>query len=83
MVMNERLRQVLASRQHQATWIATGIGNAHQLEITDDVLIVDDFAVELLEQAESDIRLPAVDFITDGLELVMHAERANLVASRS
>jgi hypothetical protein len=37
--------------------------------------------VELLKQAERDIRLPAVDFITDGLELVMHAERANLVAS--
>jgi hypothetical protein len=39
--------------------------------------------VELLKQAERDIRLPAVDFITDGLELVVHAERANLVASRA
>jgi hypothetical protein len=39
--------------------------------------------VELLEQAECYVRLPILDFVADGLELVVHAERTNLVPSRT
>ena len=78
-VVHQRLRQVLAARQHQAARVAAGIGDSHQLEIAHDVLVVDDLAVELLQQREHDVRLPALDLVADRLELVMHAERAHLV----
>ena len=79
MIMHQRLRQVLAARQHEAARIAAGIGNAHQLEVARDVVVVDDLAVKLLEQGEHHVRLPALDLVADRLELVMHAERPNLV----
>ena len=84
MVMHERLRQVLAARQHQAARIAAGIGNAQQFEIADDVLVVDGFAVELLEQVEHDIRLPVLDLVADRLELVCTPSgRTSCPAARS
>ena len=78
-VVDQRLGQVLAARQHQAARIAAGIGNAHQLEIAHDVLIVDDLALKLLEQAEHHIGFPAVDLFADRLELVVHAKRTNVM----
>jgi hypothetical protein len=36
--------------------------------------------VKLFEQIEDHIRLPALDFVADGLELVLHAERPHFVA---
>src|SRR5262249_2445158 len=80
MVMHQGLRQVFAARQHQAARIAAGIGHAHQLEIARDVVVVDDLAAELLEQAERHVRLPVLDLVTDRLELVVHAQRPDLVA---
>ena len=56
---DQLLRQVLAARQHQAARIAAGVGNAQQLEIARDVLVVGGLAVELLQQVEDDVRLPA------------------------
>ncbi len=79
-IMHQRLRQILAARQHQAARIAAGIGHAHQFEIADDILVVDRFAVKLLEQREHHVRLPGLDLVADRLELVVHAERAHLVA---
>ena len=79
-VGQQLLRQVLAARQHQAARIAAGIGNAQQLEIAGDVLVVGGLAVKLLEQIEDDVRLPALDLVADRLELVLHAERPHLVA---
>ncbi len=81
-IMHQRLRQILAARQHQAARIAAGIGNAQQFEIARDVLVVGGLAVELLEQIEDDVRLPALDRVADRLQLVLHAERPHLVAGR-
>ena len=67
MVMNQRLRQILAARQHQAARIAAGIGDAQQFEITDDVLVVDRFAVKLFEQRKYRVRLERVDRFADRL----------------
>src|SRR6266566_2033635 len=74
------LGQILAARQHEPARIAAGIGNAQQLEIAGDVLVVDGLAVELLEQIEDDVRFPALDFVADRLELVLDAARPHLVA---
>ena len=38
--------------------------------------------MEFLEQVEDDLRLPFDDGIADRLKLVLHAERAHLVAER-
>src|SRR5262249_52833624 len=67
------LGQVLAAREHESARIAAGIGHPQQLEIARDVLIVDGFTVKLLEQIENHVRFPALDFVADGLELVLHA----------
>ena len=64
-VMHQRLGEILAAREHQAARIAAGIGDAHQLEIARDVLVVDDLAVELLEQREHRVRLPGLDRVAD------------------
>ena len=37
--------------------------------------------MELLEQIEDNVGPPALDFIADRLELVLHAERPDVVAS--
>ena len=39
--------------------------------------------MELLEQVEDHIRLPALDLVADGLELVLYAERPHLVPRRA
>ena len=67
MIMHQRLRQILAARQHQPARIAAGIGHVQQLEIAHDVLVVDRFAVKLLEQREHHVRLPGVDVVADRL----------------
>jgi hypothetical protein len=77
------LRQILAAREHESARIAAGIGHPQQLEIARDVLIVDGLAMKLFQQIEDHIRLPTLDFVADGLELVLHAERAHLVARRA
>src|SRR5215472_12831092 len=77
------LGQVLAAREHEPARIAAGIGHPQQLEIARDVLIVDGFTVKLLEQIENHVRFPALDFVADGLELVLHAERPHFVACRA
>ena len=80
-VIGEKLLgDVLAARQHQAARVAAGIGNAHQFEIAGDVLVVGGLAVELLEQIEDDVRLPALDHVADRLQLGLHAERPGVVA---
>ena len=76
------LRQILAARQHEPARIAPCIRDPQQLEIARDVLIVDRFAVKLLEQIENHIGFPAFDLVADRLELVLHAERPDLVAGR-
>ena len=79
MIVHERLGQAFAARQHQASRVATGIRDPHQLEKTRDVLVVDGFAVKLLEKCQHYVRLPVVDLVANWLELVMHTERTDLV----
>ena len=67
MVMHQRLRQILAARQHQAARVAAGIGHVHQFEVAGDVLIVDRLAVKLLEQRQHHVGLPALDLVANGL----------------
>jgi hypothetical protein len=78
--VHERLRQVLAARQHQAARVAARIGHAHQFEVARDVLVVDRLAVELLEQREHHVGLPALDLVTDGPKLVVDAQWLDIVA---
>ena len=80
MIDQELLRQILAAREHEPTRIAAGIGDSQQFEIARDVLVIDGFAVKLLEQIEDDVRLPALDLVADRLELVLYPERPHLVA---
>ena len=79
MIVHQRLGQAFAARQHQAARVTTGIRNPHQLEKTRDVLIVDGFAMKLLEKCQHYIRLPVLDLIANRLELIMHTERTDLV----
>src|SRR5262249_26323873 len=48
-----------------------------------DILVVDDLAPKLLEQSEHDVGFPRLDLVANGLELIMHAQRADLVACRT
>ncbi len=80
MIRQKLLGQILAARQHEPARVAARVGGAKQLEIAGDVLVVDGLAMELLEQIEDDVGFPALDFIADRLELVLHAERPDLVA---
>ena len=82
-VGQQLLGQVLAARQYQPARIAPGIGNAQQLEIAGDVLIVHGLAMKLLEQIEHHIGFPALDLVADRLELVLHAQRPHLVSGRA
>ncbi|MGA2126716.1 MAG: hypothetical protein ABSG76_11250 [Xanthobacteraceae bacterium] len=79
MVGQQLLGHVLAAGQHEAARVAPRIGNAQQLEIAGDVLVIGGLAVKLLEQVEDDVRLPAFDLVADRLELVLHAERTDVV----
>jgi hypothetical protein len=80
-VIGEKLLgDVLAPRQHEAARVAAGIGHAHQLKIAGDVLVVSGLAVELLEQVEDDIGLPAIDRIADRPKLRLHAQRLHLMS---
>ncbi len=78
-IMHQRLRQILAARQHQPARIAAGIRHVHQFEIADDILIVDRLAAKLFKQREHDVGLPGVDLFADRLELVVNAERTDIV----
>ncbi len=78
----ELLGEILAARQDQPAWIAPGIGDAQKLEVARDVLVVDGLAVELFEQIEHHMRLPALDLAADRPELVLHTQRLDLVAQR-
>ncbi len=80
MIDQKLLRQVLAAREHEPARIAAGIGHPQQFEIARDVLVIDRFAVKLLEQIENDVRFPALDLVADRLEFVLDAERPHLVA---
>ena len=79
MVDQKLLGQILATREHESARIAAGVRHPQQLEIARDVLIVDGFAVKLLEQVKNHVRLPTLDFVADRLELVLHAERPHFV----
>src|SRR5512140_1923498 len=81
MVRAELLRQRLAARQDHAPGVAPGVGNAQQLEITDDVMVEDDLAVKLLEQVEHHVRLERLDGITNRRQFVLHTERVHFVAT--
>ena len=81
--MHERLGQILAARQDQAARVAAGVGDLHQLEIARDVLVIDRLVVELLEQREHDVRLESLDLFADRLDLLLRAERANVMACRA
>jgi len=77
--LHQRLGQILAAREHEAARVAAGVGDTRELEITRDIVVVDDFAAKLFEQAEHHVGLEVFDPVADRLELVVHPERPNLV----
>ena len=54
-----------------------------QLEVRDDVLVEDRDVVEAFEQVEGDVRLPLGHHPPDFAEVVVDAERLDLVAQRA
>src|ERR1035437_5897314 len=82
-IEQELLRERLAARDDHAARIASRVGNLQQLEEAHDVLVEEDFAVELLQKIEHDVRFPFLDGVTDREQFVLHAERTHLVTDRA
>ncbi len=80
MVRHHLLRQRLVPRQHEAAWIAAGVGDAHQLEVGHHVLVVDRPPVELLQQIKRDMGLPILDGRTNHFQIALDPERLHLMA---
>src|SRR6516225_4053023 len=79
-IMYQRLGQILAARQDQATRVAPGIRDLHQLEIARDVLVIHGLMVKLLQQREYHMRLETFDLVAHRLDFFLHAERTNFMA---
>src|SRR5215217_6538054 len=76
MIREQLLRERLAPRENQSTWIAASVWNTQQLEQAHHVLIEEHVAVKLFEKIEHNVRLELFDRIPNGKKLVLHAERA-------
>ncbi len=81
--MHQRLGQILAARQDQAARVTPRIRDLHQLEIACDMLVIPGLIVELLQQREHHMRLETFDLVAHRLDFLLHAERANFMASRT
>ena len=64
------LRERLVARDHHPARVAARVGQTHQLEERDHVLVVGNDALELLEQVEGDVWLPVGDRRTKLREVV-------------
>ena len=82
MVREQLLRQRLVAREQQPARIAARVGQLQQLEMRDDVLIEDRDVVEALEQIEGDVRLPFGRQAPDLAEVVVDAQRLDLMTHR-
>src|SRR6185503_1215946 len=82
-MMHQRLGQILAARQDQATRIAPSIWDLHKLEIAWNVLVIHGLMVKLLEQVEYHMRLETFDLVAHRLDFLLHAEWVNFMASRT
>ena len=78
-VRHQLLRQRLVARQQEPARVAPGVRHAQQLEIADDVLVEEVDVVERLEEVEDNRRLPLLHGEADRVELVLNAERLDLV----
>src|SRR5438445_7729216 len=67
-------------RDRESAWIAAGVRLLHQLEVTNDVLIVERIAVELFKQIESDMRFEFEQRIANDAEVIVNADLIDFMA---
>src|SRR5262245_15021356 len=88
MIAEDLLCQGLVMSEGQTSRVATGVWLLHELQETDDVLVIKSIAMELFQQVEGDLRLmlfngfadcaqiasqtDGVDFVTEPLERSDH-----------
>src|SRR6185503_16350670 len=80
MIRKNHLREGLVVGEGHAARVTTGVSLLHQLEITNNVLIVKWITVKLFEQVESDVRLVFEQRVADVVELVVKTDGIDLVA---
>jgi hypothetical protein len=80
MIREDHFRQGFVVGQSHPAWIATGIRLLHQLEITNDVLIVERVSVKFFEQVKSDVRLVLKQSVADDIQLVVKPDGINVMA---
>lgn len=71
--------QSFVSGQHQAVWIAPGIGHMQEFQIRDHVLIVERDAVKLFQQVKRNMRLPVFNRRADDSEITGGTKRVHFV----
>src|SRR5437762_1610798 len=79
MVGKKHFRHRLIVGQSHASRVAACICLLHQLQITDNVLVIERITVKLLEQIECDMRLVLHQRITNYIQLVIKANGINFM----
>ncbi len=78
-VAEDLLAERLVAREQDAEGIAAGEGHAQQLQVARHVGLVGPDVLELHQQVEDDLGLPALDQPADRLQVVGDAEHLHLV----